>query len=392
MRQIITANGKYLEQELAEIGVDPAAYPIFKQKANALLVKIEGLSCAQANILKQLALTCGADLAIPRNAYFGSRRKRFAAILFANRRSVDKLIDRLNEQSWLDHLSSELRALYKQKNTLVWKVKGKKFIVNRTLVMGVININQDSFYSGSRFINDKIVIRAADEMEQEGADIIDIGAESSRPGADPVSEEDEINRLKKILPVVTRRSSIPVSIDTYKSSVAKFAIDNGVSIINDISGLRFDPKMASLVRKTGVGIVIMHMKGNPKTMQRKPKYGNLMAEIYSFLKNRMLAAIDDGIDQENIVIDPGLGFGKTLDQNYQLIERMGELKSLARPILAGHSRKSFIGIPFKLSPDERLEGSLGLSALLINNGVNILRVHDVGETKKVVRLIDRIIK
>ncbi|OGC41661.1 dihydropteroate synthase [candidate division WOR-3 bacterium RBG_13_43_14] len=392
MRRIITANNKYLEEELAKIGIDPAACRIFKQKAESFLVKIDDLSCAQANVLKQLALTCGADLAIPKDAYFGSRRKRFGALLFANKRNVDKLIQRLNEQSWLSHLSSELRALSQQKNKPVWQIKEKKIVIDRTLIMGVINVNQDSFYTGNRYTNEKVIIRAAKEMEQAGADIIDIGAESSRPGAEPVDEKEEIRRLKKILPVVTRRSRVPVSIDTYKASVAKFAIENGALIINDISGMRFDPKMGTLISKNGVGIVIMHMQRKPKTMQKKPKYNDLMAEIFYFFKQRIEQATAHGIDRENIVIDPGLGFGKTLNDNYQLIERLGELKTLNRPLLVGHSRKSFIGVPFNLSPDERLEGSLGLSALLIKNGANILRVHDVGETKKVTRLIDRILE
>ncbi len=388
----MTINNAYLEEELARIGVDPAAYPIFKRKAESFLVKIDDLSSAQANVLKQLALTCGADLAIPKDAYFGSRRKRSAGLLFANRRTLDKLISRLNEQSWLSRIGSSLNALNRPTGALDWRIIGRKIRFERTLIMGIININQDSFYSGNRYTNDRIVVRAAREMEQEGADIIDIGAESSRPGAEPVDEKEELRRLKGILPVVTRSCRIPVSVDTYKASIAKFAIENGASIINDISGMRFDPRMASLIRRTGAGIVIMHMKGKPRTMQKRPRYRDLMAEVFSFLKQRIDDAVEHGIARESIVVDPGLGFGKSLKDNYQIIERLGEFRALERPIAVGHSRKSFVGVPFGLSPEQRLEGSLGLSALLIKNGASLLRVHDVVETKKVALLIDRVFR
>ena len=258
--------------------------------------------------------------------------------------------------------------------------------------MGAINITDDSFYRGSRYIDTEKTIVAALQMEKSGADFIDIGAESSRPGAEPLSQKKEINRLKRILPGLVRQIKIPLSIDTYKADVAAYAIEHGVKIINDISGMTFDKKMVKVVAKNQAAVVIMHMKGNPKTMQLRPHYNDLMGEIHSFLSQQVQFAVAHGVKKGYIMIDPGLGFGKRLTDNYEIANRLRELGDLEAPILIGHSRKSFIGKPFKLPPEERLEGTLGLSSLLIQNGANILRVHDVLAVKRVAMLIDKVKK
>jgi dihydropteroate synthase len=227
-------------------------------------------------------------------------------------------------------------------------------------------------------------------MTAEGADFIDVGAESTRPGSESVTEKEEIRRLKRVLPIVMKNTDLPVSVDTYKSKVAAMALDYGASMINDISGLRSDPKIARVVGRHKAGLIIMHMQGKPKNMQKNPQYNDLMHEIYVFLQKRIAIAVDSGIDRERIVIDPGLGFGKKLQDNYIIMKRLAEFKDLNRPIMVGHSRKSFIGKPFKLTPEYRLEGTLAVEALLIKNGVSILRVHDVLEAKKVASLIDLI--
>ena len=227
---------------------------------------------------------------------------------------------------------------------------------------------------------------------KEGADFIDIGAESSRPGARPLTGKEEINRLKRVFPLLAKRIKVPLSIDTYKADVAAYAIGHGAKIVNDISGLTFDKKMAKLVAKKRAGLVIMHMKGNPETMQLKPHYNDLMGEIHDFLSQQLDLALQYGIKKTQIIIDPGFGFGKRLEDNYEIANRLNELGDFEVPILVGHSRKSFIGKPFDLPPAERLEGTLGLSTLLIKNGANILRVHDVGPAKKVAVLIDKVRK
>jgi dihydropteroate synthase len=227
-------------------------------------------------------------------------------------------------------------------------------------------------------------------MQKDGADFIDIGAESSRPGSDNVTAREERARLQKILPVVTKKLKIPVSIDTQKADVARFAIDHGVQIVNDISGLSHDKRMMGLVAKHKVCVVLMHIKGRPKIMQKKPHYDDLMDDLHQYFLRKIDQVLERGIEKERIIIDPGFGFGKRLDDNYEIINRLKEFSLFERPILVGHSRKSFVGKPFNVVPENRLEGTLALESLLIQNGASILRVHDVLEAKRAALLIDRV--
>jgi dihydropteroate synthase len=393
---LIAARPEHMIRELNEIKVDAGALAIFLNKSRCETLRFDRLSAAQANVLKQTALVCGADLAIPKSAYRGSARRNFSAILFANRREIEKIIRRLDEQKWMARIAGELRAVLRPEPPLKLDIGANRYVIDRTFIMGIINVTADSFYGGSRYVSAEIVRKAAREMEREGADFIDIGAESTRPGAVPLDEKEEIKRLKTFLPAVARSVRIPVSVDTYKSRVAEFAVDHGASMINDISGLGFDRahrsrRMAKVVARGKTGLVIMHIRGKPRTMQAQPEYDNLMAEIHEYFAERLQFAADAGIDTGRIVIDPGLGFGKRLDHNYEIIQRLGELSVFGRPVMVGHSRKSFIGAPFNLAPEQRLEGTLGSAGLLIQNGASILRVHDVQETKRVAVLVDRII-
>jgi dihydropteroate synthase len=390
MRQLILDRKSTIVEELRRINVDPDAYSIFINKAQNVALKFDALSCAQVHVIKQTALICGADSAIPKTAYKGGRGRKFPLILFANRRELRKIEQRLGEQPWMDRVRQAIRKVLSDSALPTVRIGRKRTVFNRTYIMGVINVTPDSFYSGSRYTDVSIVERAASEMTAEGADFIDIGAESSRPGSNPVDEKEEMRRLKAILPAVMKHTHVPVSVDTYKARVAKLAIDNGAQIINDISGLSFDKRMPEIIARYRTTLIIMHIKGKPKTMQRNPKYKDLMNEIHKFLEKKITSAVQSGIDPERIVVDPGLGFGKQLEDNYVIIRRLAELRDLNRPILVGHSRKSFIGKPFKLGAEQRLEGSLGVESLLINNGASILRVHDVFEARKVARLIDLI--
>ncbi len=397
IRRLIAARPEHIIQELTEIKIDEGALARFMEKSRCEILRFDRLSAAQANVLKQTALACGADLAIPKNAYRGSIRNNFSAILFANRREIEKIVCRLDEQKWMTRVTSELRTILRPKPSLSLDIGTNRYVIDRTLIMGIINLTTDSFYSGSQCVSDEIVKKAAREMEREGADFIDIGAESTRPGALPLDEKEEIKRLKTFLPAVIKSVKIPVSVDTYKPRIAEFAIDHGASMINDISGLGFDradrPRtMARTVARGKIGLVIMHIKGKPRTMQVRPEYDNLMAEIHEYFNERLRCATDAGIDPDRIIIDPGLGFGKQLDHNYEIILRLKELGVFGRPIMAGHSRKSFIGAPFDLAPEQRLEGTLGSAALLIQNGASILRVHDVQEIKRVAMLVDRMLR
>ena len=390
MRQLVLDSKATIIEELRRICVDPEAYSIFVNKADNIVLKFDALSCAQTHILKQTALICGADSAIPKAAYKGGRGKKFPLILFANRREVEKIEQRLREQPWMHPVRQELQRVLSDVKKPSLKIGRKKYVFDRTYVMGIINVTPDSFYSGSRFTDSYIVERVTSEMTAEGADFIDIGAESTRPGSEPVGEKEEMRRLKFVLPAVMKNTDLPVSVDTYKSKVAAMALDHGASMINDISGLRSDPEIARVVGRYKAGLIIMHMQGKPKNMQKNPQYKDLMYQIYTFLQEKIALAVDCGINRECIVIDPGLGFGKRLHDNYTIMKRLAEFKGLNRPIMVGHSRKSFIGKPFKLTPEYRLEGTLAVEALLIKNGASILRVHDVLEAKKVASLIDLI--
>jgi dihydropteroate synthase len=262
----------------------------------------------------------------------------------------------------------------------------------RTLVMGILNVTPDSFSDGGLFTDVEVAVEHAERMVAEGADIIDIGGESSRPGADPVTAEIEMDRVLPVIEKLAKTIEIPISIDTYRSSVARKALDAGACIVNDISALRGDADMASVVAEAGVPVVLMHMKGTPKDMQIDPHYDCVISEIISFLRTRIQTAVDAGISPDHIIIDPGIGFGKTLANNLEIIRRLRDFRILDVPILIGTSRKSFIGKVLGLNTGDRIEGTAATVAVAIANGADIVRVHDVKEMAKVVRMTDAIVR
>ena len=260
-----------------------------------------------------------------------------------------------------------------------------------TLVMGIVNVTPDSFSDGGKFFSPEVAISHASKLISQGADIIDIGGESTRPGAEQVSESEE---LKRVIPVIekirTDNPTILISIDTTKSSVAKHAVEAGADIINDVSGLSFDNNMTGIVKSLDVPVVIMHMKGNPQNMQLNPKYKDIVNEILDFFKMKIKIAIQSGINRSMIILDPGIGFGKTVEHNFELLSRLNEFNVLELPIMIGPSRKSFIGITLDLPPEDRVEGTAAAVSAGVMNGANIVRVHDVKSMKRVVRIIEKI--
>ncbi len=263
--------------------------------------------------------------------------------------------------------------------------------LKRTHIMGILNITPDSFYKQSRTVSIKAALKKAEEMVRDGADIIDVGGESTRPGASPLSEKEELKRVLPVIKGLIKNFDVPLSVDTYKSTIARAVLEEGASIINDISGLMFDPKMAKTIASSKAGVVIMHIKGNPKTMQKKPVYKSLMKEIATYLNKSIKRAVSAGISENRIIIDPGIGFGKTFAHNITILKRLAELKKLNKPILLGLSRKSFIGKILNLPAEERLEGSLAASIIGVINGARILRTHDVKETKRAVAVAESIL-
>ena len=257
--------------------------------------------------------------------------------------------------------------------------------------MAILNVTPDSFSDGGEFNTlDAAVIRGV-QMQEEGADIVDVGGESTRPGSDPVSEQQELERVVPVIQELSKKLSVPISIDTYKSMVAAAALKAGASIVNDISGCRFDEAMASTAASFGAGLVLMHIKGEPKNMQRDPHYKNLMQEIFDSMQESINIAQAGGVGPAHIVIDPGIGFGKQLKDNFQILRELSIFQNLRRPILVGPSRKSFIGAISNLPPTERLEGTIAATTAAIINGANIVRVHDVKQIKRAVEITDAII-
>jgi dihydropteroate synthase len=263
---------------------------------------------------------------------------------------------------------------------------------SRTHLMGVLNMTPDSFSDGGKFLKVEDAVRCGIKMAEEGAEIIDVGGESTRPGSDPATIEEELSRVIPVIETLSKEIDIPISIDTYKSEVAKKALNAGAEMINDISALRFDPKMKEVAGEYQVPIVLMHIKGTPKNMQENPYYENVIKEIIEYLKESIQIAKDVGIQEENIIIDPGIGFGKRLEDNLNILKNLRKFSILNCPILVGPSRKSFIGKTLDLPVEERLEGSLAALAVGIMNGANIVRVHDVKESKRVADLVDAIVR
>lgn len=259
-----------------------------------------------------------------------------------------------------------------------------------TLIMGILNVTTDSFSDGGLFFDRGIAINHALEMEAAGADIIDIGGESTRPGAEPVLLEDELNRVIPVIEAIRSASDVCVSIDTYKADVAEKAIKAGANIVNDISGLQFDASMADVVKNNNVPVVIMHIKGTPREMQKDPHYDDLMQEVVAYFQERVEFCHQHGIKKENIILDPGIGFGKRSQDNFELLRELKQIADLGYPVLSGPSRKSFIGLTLDLPVEERVEGTAAAVTASILNGAKIVRVHDVQEMKRVVTITDNI--
>jgi len=256
--------------------------------------------------------------------------------------------------------------------------------------MGILNVTPDSFSDGGLHYDREAAVARAIQMVDEGADIIDVGGESTRPGAEPVGEEEEMDRVVPVISAITDRIDVPVSVDTTKAAVAEAALGAGAVIVNDVSAMRHDPAMAKIVEASGAGIVLMHMLGEPRSMQSNPKYLDVVGDVRSALKDWAAGAERAGISSECIAIDPGIGFGKTLQHNQLLIKSVGLFAEYGYPLMVGPSRKSFIGMTLNLPVEERIEGTAAVVAWCVAQGANIIRVHDVAHMSRVVRMVHAI--
>jgi dihydropteroate synthase len=273
---------------------------------------------------------------------------------------------------------------------LIWRCRDRHFdLTARTLVMGVVNVTPDSFSDGGRFLAPEAAVGQARRLLAEGADLLDLGAESTRPGAAPVPAEEQLRRLEPVLRALAEEAAACLSVDTASAAVAARALELGAQVVNDVTGLG-DPAMAGVVAGSGAGLVLMHLRGTPATMQQDPRYDDAAREVRDHLAGRLAAARAAGVDSERVALDPGIGFGKTVRHNFELLARLGELATLGRPLVVGVSRKSFLGQTLGLPVEERLEGGLAAAAVAAFLGARVVRTHDVAATVRAVRIADEL--
>jgi len=393
VRVISIGDSPSARSEMGKIGVHETGIRIMEKKAIFYSIKLENVKGQAANIMKQEMLSSGGEAAVSRDVMNFSRKKS-DVILLGTEKQLEELTFKLCRQPFgLPLISQEIRKALSnyQKRDFKLIFKGHTLqLGKRALIMGVLNVTPDSFYDGGIYDNLNKAVERGLQMVEEGADIIDIGGESSRPGAKSVEEKEELERVIPVIKKLASRIKVPISIDTYKARVAKTAIDAGAAMVNDISSLRMDEGMANILRSSKVPVCLMHMQGTPRNMQRNPRYKDVVSEIFAFLRERIDFCEQASIDVEKTIIDPGIGFGKTVEHNLQILKNLDQFKSLGRPIMIGVSRKSFIGKVLQLEPEERLEGSLAAAIWSMTKGASILRVHDVKETKRAVEMVEAI--
>ncbi len=367
-------NTNSLETELLNIGYDKSYSFKGKEKFEYLNFKIFNITSAQGNILKQLALSVGADCATHKQVITGEIQNS-DCILGGNISQLRTIAKKLQLQPFsLKDLGQVIEEKIIEKEP------------TKTKIMGILNITPDSFSDGGKYYSVENAIHHLEELINDGADIIDIGAESTKPGAKEVSADEQLKRIIPVLNYINKNKiSIPISIDTRNSEVADVCAPLGASIINDVSGLDYDKNMANIVSKHGLEVIIQHSKGTPETMQNNPQYNNLMDDIFKSLKNKIYYAISKGIKKENIIVDAGIGFGKSREQNFEILKRWKELQSLNCPIMLGISRKSLLNMP-DASNEEKDLYTLALNSILINENIDYIRVHNVKIHKKLLEI------
>lgn len=365
-----------IEAEIIDIGFDKTYANKAVNKFEYKNFKIFNLTPAQANILKQTALSVGADCATNKDVITG-KIAQSDCILGGSISQLNKISEKLKFQPFkLKTLGEIIQSQIKEQNT-----------TPKTKIMGILNLTTNSFSDGGKYYEYDDAINHLNALISDGADIIDIGAESTKPYSNPISPEQQLEKIIPILKYVNENNiSTPISIDTRSSTVAKECIKYGVSIINDVSGLDYDPAIADIVAQGGVKIIIQHSKGSPEDMQNSPEYENLMDEIYLKLKDKIDFATSKGILKSNIIVDPGIGFGKTKKHNLEILNRWKELKTLGCPVIIGLSRKSFLNMPDSTN-EEKDVCTLALNSNLIMDNIDFIRVHNVKIHRQLLNIV-----
>jgi dihydropteroate synthase len=392
IRCLHITNANEAIQQMKKVGVDPTGVKLMEGKTLHFNLKVEGIEPRTANLLKQELLSLGGDVAVDGRG-FDCSANQTDALLMGTQKNFEKLILKLEQYPDLQPLGQSIKETLKNISKTHYSIRCRKrtlILGKRTLLMGVLNVTPDSFSDDGFFFDKEKAIAHGLRMVEEGADIIDIGGESTRPGSKPLELEEELRRVIPVIESLAKEVDVPISIDTYKSTVAQRAIEAGAEMINDISGLHFDPSLAQLAAKEDTPLVLMHIRGTPETMQKDVHYDSLFSEILQYLKDSIQRAESTGLDPRQIIIDPGIGFGKTVEDNLLIIKNLYEFRILGKPILLGTSRKTFIGKILNTEVGDRLEGTLSSIAIGVLNGAHIIRSHDVLQAKKAIAVADAI--
>ena len=383
-----------IARELEATDSDPEGVGIMVRKARIYPVRLEDVPLKAAPILKQELLAVGGDAAHARGIADHSASSS-PSVLLATWNQYRYLLPKLRRQPFglkqlADEVDRALRAYAGRGPAEVAGAHRSLVLGPRPRVLGVVNVTPDSFSDGGRFLEPTAAVAEAERQVAAGADAVDLGAESTRPGAAPVSPEAEWRRLEPILTALHGRLSVPISVDTRHADLARRAVDAGADLVNDVEGLR-DPAMRAAVARSGAAAIVMHMRGTPATMQLDTTYADVRGEVFRYLAAAIDAAEDDGIARSKLVVDPGLGFGKSAEQSLELLAHVGELRSLGPPVLIGASRKSFLGWAVgEGDPHARGEAGVAAAVYAAEHGVAIVRTHDVGPTVQALRLWERI--
>ncbi|MDD5234333.1 MAG: dihydropteroate synthase [Syntrophales bacterium] len=394
-RPLSVASIEEAAEELRRIGVEPYGVAAMAPKMLNFCLLCEKIESRAANIMKQDMLSIGGDVAVSRGTVDCSIAVT-DAIVIGTIKQIERFAEKLSLQPFgLRSISEEIRSALTNIRTDSFTIKTPRrdiFLGRRTLVMGILNPTPDSFSDGGDFLNPEKALDAAIRMAGEGADIIDVGGESSRPGAQAVAAEEETRRIIPVIEKLSGRIGIPISVDTTKANVARLAVEAGAEIINDISAASLDPEMAGTAARLGTPIVLMHMRGTPSTMQTGDlSYRSLCGDIIGALAAGISRVAAAGVAPDRVIIDPGIGFGKTAEGNVRIIRRLRDFKVLGRPILIGPSRKRFTGTFTGVeTPRERIEGTAAAVTASVMNGAHIVRVHDVEFMRRVCDMADAI--
>lgn len=377
--------------ELYARGADAEAVRTIVARGLGRAMLVGPLPMAEAQALRKTASGLGAFAALSRPAG-RAEPERAEVVVMAPADALTSIAEAVGGNT--GRMIRDALGAFLAPRRRVLKCRDRELALGeRTLVMGIINVTPDSF-SGDGVGGD--VARAVAQgkrMVEEGADILDVGGESTRPGAEPVSFEEELGRVLPVIQALAAEVDVPISVDTYKSAIARAALANGAAIINDISGLHFDDEMARVAAEAGAGVVIMHILGTPRDMQKNPKYADVIGEISAYLEEGIMKAEAAGLTRDHLVVDPGFGFGKTVEHNLEMLRRLGEFRCLGCPVMIGTSRKSTIGILLDdAPPEERLEGTAATVALAVAAGADLVRVHDVEEMARVARIADAVVR